>query len=185
MFFDLSWSHILLLLVVALVVVGPQDLPKIMRKAGQWTAKARAMADQFRNSFDEMARQSELDELRKEIQSLRNANPLAETERALNDAIKIPSVSIAPAAAAAVTASETAGAAPVAAAEEISMTGNIPGSPHAHPEPMSETADFSAVPIPAAEPQMALPFTPPAGEPVVVNAEPDKPIEGGLTPPAP
>ncbi|MGB8602850.1 MAG: Sec-independent protein translocase protein TatB [Rhizomicrobium sp.] len=184
MFFDLSWSHILLLLVVALVVVGPQDLPKIMRKAGQWTAKARAMADQFRNSFDEMARQSELDELRKEIQSLRNSNPLAETERALNDAIKIPTVSIAPAAA--VSAASAGEAEPVASAGDgAPAPGDLAGSPHAHPEPMSETADISAVPVPAAEPQMALPFTPPAGEPVVVNAEPDKPIEGGLTPPAP
>ena len=69
--FDLSWSHILIVLIVALVVVGPKDLPKIMRTAGRWMGTARAMADQFRKSFDEMARQSELDELRAEIQALR------------------------------------------------------------------------------------------------------------------
>jgi sec-independent protein translocase protein TatB len=96
MFTDLSWSHILLLLVVALVVVGPQDLPKLMRKLGQWTAKARGMAEQFRSSFDEMARQSELDELRKEIENLRAMRPLAETEKALNDAVKLPEVSLSP-----------------------------------------------------------------------------------------
>ena len=96
MFTDLSWSHILLLLVVALVVVGPKDLPKLMRKLGQWTAKARGMADQFRSSFDEMARQSELDELRKEIENLRGMRPLAETEKALNDAVKLPEVSLSP-----------------------------------------------------------------------------------------
>jgi sec-independent protein translocase protein TatB len=95
MFSDLSWSHILILLVVALVVVGPRDLPKLMRKLGQWTAKARNMAEQFRSSFDEMARQSELDELRKEIDALRNARPLAETERTLNEAVKLPEVSLA------------------------------------------------------------------------------------------
>lgn len=86
---DFSWSHILLFLIIALVVVGPKDLPKVMRKAGQWMAKARNMADQFRSSFDEMARQSELDELRKEIDSLRNARPLAETERKFNEALTI------------------------------------------------------------------------------------------------
>lgn len=96
MFFDLSWSHILLFLVVALVVVGPKDLPKLMRKVGQWTAKARNMADQFRSSFDEMARQSELDELRKEIESLRNARPLAETEKAFDEALKMPDISLEP-----------------------------------------------------------------------------------------
>ena len=69
---DFSWSHILIVLIVALVVVGPKDLPRLMRIVGQWMGKARAMADQFRKSFDDMARQSELDELRKEIEGLRS-----------------------------------------------------------------------------------------------------------------
>src|SRR6201986_3008616 len=66
-----SWSHILIVLIVALVVIGPKDLPRFMHMAGRWMGKARAMADQFRTSFDEMARQTALDELRKEINSLR------------------------------------------------------------------------------------------------------------------
>jgi len=61
---------------VALIVVGPKDLPMLMRKVGQFMAKVRGMAAEFRASFDELARQSELDELRKEVQSLRTANPL-------------------------------------------------------------------------------------------------------------
>jgi sec-independent protein translocase protein TatB len=69
---DFSWSHILIVLIVALVVVGPKDLPRLMRILGQWLAKARRMAEQFRSSFDEMARQSELEELRAEIDALRN-----------------------------------------------------------------------------------------------------------------
>ena len=94
--FGLSWSHMLLVLVVALVVVGPKDLPKLMRKMGQWTAKARGMADQFRRSFDDMARQTELDELRKELDELRNARPLASVEREINDVMTGPSVSLDP-----------------------------------------------------------------------------------------
>src|SRR5271169_5026987 len=90
MFPDLSWSHMLLVLVVALVVVGPKDLPKVMRTMGQWAGKARAMADQFRKSFDEMARQSELDELRKEVDALRQMRPLADTERAMSEALSAP-----------------------------------------------------------------------------------------------
>lgn len=56
---------------VALLVVGPKDLPMLMRRVGQMVAKARAMANEFRSSFDEMARQSELDDLRKEVEALR------------------------------------------------------------------------------------------------------------------
>src|ERR1041385_7390153 len=82
---DLSWSHILIVLVVALVVVGPKDLPRLMRIIGRWLAKARAMADQFRKSFDEMARQAELDELRAEIDALRRERPFATLENALNE----------------------------------------------------------------------------------------------------
>ncbi len=84
---DFSWSHILILLIVALVVVGPKDLPRLMRIVGQWVGKARSMADEFRKSFDDMARQSELDELRKEIEGLRNQRPLADIERELNRSI--------------------------------------------------------------------------------------------------
>ena len=82
--FDLSWSHILIFLVVALVVVGPKDMPRLLRIAGQWIGKARGMANEFRKSFDEMARQSELDELRQEIENLRRERPLSELENEMN-----------------------------------------------------------------------------------------------------
>jgi len=84
---DFSWSHILLVLIVALVVVGPKDLPKLMRMMGRWTGKARAMADQLRKSFDEMARQSELEELRAEIEALRRQRPLADIDQSLHQSI--------------------------------------------------------------------------------------------------
>ena len=87
---DFSWSHILILLIVALVVVGPKDLPKMMRMIGRWTGKARSMADQLRRSFDDMARQSELEELRSEIDALRRQRPLADVEHAMHQAILPP-----------------------------------------------------------------------------------------------
>jgi sec-independent protein translocase protein TatB len=93
---DLSWSHILLVLIVALVVVGPKDLPKLMRTIGQWMGKARQMADQFRKSFDDMTRQAELDDLRNELESLRSRRPFAETERELNEAILPPELTSSP-----------------------------------------------------------------------------------------
>lgn len=68
--------EILVIGIVALLVVGPKDLPLLMRKIGKVMARARAMANEFRSSFDEMARQSELDELRKEVQALRTGQGL-------------------------------------------------------------------------------------------------------------
>ncbi len=84
--FDIAWSELLVIIVVALVVVGPKDLPRLMRTAGQWAGRARAMADQFRRSFDDIARQSELDELRQEVNRLQSTqviDPRAEIETAM------------------------------------------------------------------------------------------------------
>src|SRR5579864_8745815 len=61
---------------VALILVGPKDLPLLMRKVGQFMARVRGMAAEFRASFDELARQSELEALRKEVEALRIARPM-------------------------------------------------------------------------------------------------------------
>jgi len=63
--FDIAWSELGVIAVVALVVIGPKDLPKVLRSVGQWTAKARSMAREFQSGLDDMVRESELDELRK------------------------------------------------------------------------------------------------------------------------
>ena len=83
MFDIFSWQHLSIMLIVALVVVGPKDLPRLMNMAGKWAAKARAMAGEFRRSFDEMARESELSELRKEIEDLKKNNPIADVANSL------------------------------------------------------------------------------------------------------
>jgi sec-independent protein translocase protein TatB len=70
--------------------VGPKDLPRLMRMVGRWVGKARAMADQFKSSFDEMARETELDELRAEIEAIRRNNPLTQAQEELNRAILPP-----------------------------------------------------------------------------------------------
>lgn len=68
---DIGGTELLVIAAVALIVVGPKDLPVLLRKVGQFVARMRAMANEFRASFDEMARQSELDELRKEVEAMR------------------------------------------------------------------------------------------------------------------
>lgn len=76
----------LVIAVVALIVVGPKDLPKMLHKLGQFVGKLRGMAAEFRASFDEMARQSELDDLRKEVEAMRKGQIL---DQAAHDATNV------------------------------------------------------------------------------------------------
>jgi len=68
--FDIGWSEMAVIAAVALVVLGPKDLPKLLRLVGQWTGKARALAREFQGHLDDIARQSELDELKKQAEKL-------------------------------------------------------------------------------------------------------------------
>src|SRR6185437_4377468 len=67
-------GEIIIVAAIALIVVGPKDLPKLLRQLGRFVGKMRAMADDFRASFEDMARQSELEELRKEVEAMRAQN---------------------------------------------------------------------------------------------------------------
>ncbi len=78
-------SEIIVIAVVALLVVGPKDLPKLLRQLGRFVGKMRSMADDFRTSFEDMARQSELDDLRKEVEALRNNRALPGLEDIKSD----------------------------------------------------------------------------------------------------
>ncbi len=63
--FDIASSEFLLVMLVALVVIGPKDLPRVLSAVGKWVGKARGVAAQFRSGFDEMVRESELQDLEK------------------------------------------------------------------------------------------------------------------------
>ena len=67
MLFDLGWSEILLIGTVALVFIGPKDLPKAMRVAGYWMRKARTLSREFQSSIDQMIREAELEEVRQDL----------------------------------------------------------------------------------------------------------------------
>lgn len=77
---DLGWSEMLVILVVALLVIGPKDLPKVARQIGRWTGKARAMAREFQRSFDDMAREAELEEIKANLQKM-NPHSITQTIR--------------------------------------------------------------------------------------------------------
>lgn len=63
--FDIGYSELLIIAVVALIVIGPKDLPRVMRTVGQWVGRARGMARHFRSGIDTMIRESELEEMEK------------------------------------------------------------------------------------------------------------------------
>lgn len=63
--FDIAPTELLLVALVALVIIGPKDLPRAMRFVGQWVARARGVARHFRTGIDEMIRQAELEEMEK------------------------------------------------------------------------------------------------------------------------
>jgi len=66
---DIGWTELLAIAVLTILVVGPKDLPKVLRTVGQWTARARAITREFQDSLDDMVRQSELDEVKREIEA--------------------------------------------------------------------------------------------------------------------
>ena len=76
----IGFSELLLIGLAALIIIGPRDLPMMMRQLGQLMGKGRRMAREFQAAFDDIARQSELDELKKEIQELRKSNTLASAQ---------------------------------------------------------------------------------------------------------
>ena len=84
--FDIGWSEMALILAVALVVIGPKDLPRLARQIGRWSAKARSMAREFQRSLDDMAREAELQDIKAEIEKAsRGASGLgAEIERTVD-----------------------------------------------------------------------------------------------------
>jgi sec-independent protein translocase protein TatB len=68
--FDIGWTEITVILVIAIIVIGPKDLPKVLRTVGQWVSKAKAMTRDFRGHVDEMIRETEIDEVKKQIDSI-------------------------------------------------------------------------------------------------------------------
>lgn len=75
--FDIGADELLLTAVVAIVVIGPKDLPRALRTAGRWVAKMRRMSNAFRAGFENMVREAEMEEMEREWRE-RNAAIMAE-----------------------------------------------------------------------------------------------------------
>jgi sec-independent protein translocase protein TatB len=68
--FDISWTEFLLIGVVALIVIGPKELPTVLRTLGQWTRRVRSMAADFQKQFQEAMREAEMSDLKKQVDDI-------------------------------------------------------------------------------------------------------------------
>jgi len=71
--FDIGWSELLVIGVVALIAIGPKELPSVLRMVGQWMGKARRMASEFQSQFQEAMREAEMADLKKSFDEVREA----------------------------------------------------------------------------------------------------------------
>jgi sec-independent protein translocase protein TatB len=149
--FEIGWSELLLIGIVALIAIGPKELPTVLRTLGQWMSKLRRMASEFQSQFQEAMREAEMADLKKQVddmtsqaQSYANFDPVSEVRRELESTQQqIESAMVNPEGAA--TPSP-----PVAAEPDTSPTGpasavapptDAPAPSPAAPEPATADAD--------------------------------------------
>ena len=94
--FDIGWSEFLVIAVVALIAIGPKELPGVLRMVGQWIGKARKMAGEFQGQFQEAMREAEMADLKKSFDEVKEAatgftsgNIMTSLHKDVGDALKI------------------------------------------------------------------------------------------------
>lgn len=85
---DIGWAELAVLAVVALIIIGPRDLPGALHTLGRWAAKARAVAREFQSGIDEIARESEMRDLRNKVGLPENLNVKRQIERFVEEEIE-------------------------------------------------------------------------------------------------
>ena len=94
--FDIGWSELVLIGVVALIAIGPKELPGVLRMVGQWMGKARKMAAEFQGQFQEAMREAEIADLKKSFDEVREAasgfagnNLMTSLQKDVSDALRV------------------------------------------------------------------------------------------------
>jgi sec-independent protein translocase protein TatB len=94
--FDIGWSELVVIGVVALIAIGPKELPGVLRMVGQWAGKARRMAAEFQGQFNEAMREAEMADLKQQFDDISSAakdlsptNLLSSVSRDVEDAMRI------------------------------------------------------------------------------------------------
>lgn len=86
--FDIGWTEILIIAVVAIIIVGPKDLPRMLRSLGRYAGQLKRTAGEFRSQFDEAVRESELDELRNTLKDASDMNPVNQIKDSVTESMK-------------------------------------------------------------------------------------------------
>ena len=94
--FDIGWSELVVIAVVALIAIGPKELPGVLRMVGQWMGKARKMAAEFQGQFQEAMREAEMADLKKSFDEVKEAatgfasgNVMTSLQKDVGDALRI------------------------------------------------------------------------------------------------
>ena len=82
--FDIGWPELFVIAVIALVVIGPKDLPRVMRYVGRWFGKAKRVTWEFKRHWDDIMRESELDDVKREIQDVMRTDPAVYAEQTID-----------------------------------------------------------------------------------------------------
>jgi sec-independent protein translocase protein TatB len=97
--FDIGWSELVVIAVVALIAIGPKELPGVLRMVGQWMGKARRMAAEFQGQFQEAMREAEMADLKKTFDEVKEAatglasdNIMTSLQKDVDDALKIDAI---------------------------------------------------------------------------------------------
>lgn len=155
--FDIGWSELLVLGCIALIVVGPKDLPGMLRNLGRYAAKARSMAREFQRSMEDAAREADLGELRDVQKSMREFDGKISLDGSSKSANKTkkPKKKSGAAATEGAAGQDGAGREPVAAAEKAPASGGGEGGEaRADAKPSDETG-AGAKPAGATQPKGA------------------------------
>ena len=97
--FDIGWGELVVIGIVALIAIGPKELPTVLRTLGQYMGKVRRMASEFQGQFQEAMREAEMADLKKQAEDLKNSvsdltsfDPMASTKKEIESAFVLPEV---------------------------------------------------------------------------------------------
>jgi sec-independent protein translocase protein TatB len=178
--FDMSWGEVMVIGGVALIVIGPKDLPKALRTVGQMTAKVRRLASEFQGQFNEAMREAELDEVRREVEGINRSvssatssafNPIQSIRDELKTAVESKTSSY----------EANTGVTDYAAIPADTAAAPVPAVEEAGPIPQIEPMAEPAVPAPEPAAPMPTEITGPGLEP----APADLPVPANTAEPAP
>lgn len=174
--FEIGWTELLVVAIVAIIVVGPKELPRMLRTFGGMLGKMRRMAGEFQSQFNEVLREAErqadLDDVKKHVEAARKFDPLKDVRESLTNAVSTPAV---PAAATPAVAGPAAAETPPAPASPVPPSPVSPVPPVVAP---AAAADPTFVPAPSPSPSPApAPAPAPTAEPIPAAPAP-------VTPPA-